>query len=96
MTDLTIVASVVAVADKIELVKSELEKLVDTTRQEAGCVRYDLHQNNDDPTHFLFYETWTSRALWRAHMEAAHLTAFGQATEGAVAKFELFEMTHIA
>ena len=96
MTQLTIVANIHAAADKIDLVKAELEKLVPITRAEDGCVQYDLHQNNDDPAHFLFYETWTSRDLWQIHMNAPHLAAYMAATEGAVETFTLAEMTKIA
>ena len=44
MTKLTIVANITANADNIDLVKSELLKLIDITRAEAGCINYDLHQ----------------------------------------------------
>ena len=92
---LTIVANIHANPEQIDLVKTELEKLVPITLAEEGCIQYDLHQDNDDPTHFLFYESWESRALWRAHMNAPHLAAYTEATEGAVAEFTLFEMSRI-
>jgi quinol monooxygenase YgiN len=47
MANLIIVANVQARADKIELVKAELQKLIEITRAEAGCIQYDLHQDND-------------------------------------------------
>jgi len=93
MAKLTIVANIHARADKIELVKAELQKLIATTRAEDGCLQYDLHQDNEDPAHFLFYENWESRELWQVHMNAPHLTAYIAATEGAVEKFTLNEMT---
>lgn len=93
MANLTIVANIKANADKIELVHSELKKLIDITRAEDGCVQYDLHQNNDNPAHFMFYENWESRELWQQHMSAPHLAAYMAATEGAVESFTLYEMT---
>ena len=96
MANLTIVANIHVRADKIELVKSELQKLIDITRAEDGCVRYDLHQDNANPAHFMFYETWTSRELWQTHMDAPHLGAYMAATEGAVEEFTLNEMTMLA
>ena len=96
MPNLTIVANIVARPDKVELVKAELSRLVETTRAEAGCIQYDLHQDNDNPAHFLFYENWESRDLWQAHMNAPHLKAYGEATAGAVETFTLNEMTVIA
>jgi quinol monooxygenase YgiN len=95
MAKLTIVANIKANLDKIELVKSELLKLIDLTRAENGCVDYDLHQDNDNPAHFMFYENWESRELWQVHMNAPHLAAYVAATEGAVAEFTLNEMTVI-
>lgn len=95
MPKLTIVANIKAKSDKIELVKSELEKLVPITRSEPGCLQYDLHQDNENPAHFLFYENWDSRALWQTHMNAQHLKDYMAATEGAVEDFTLSEMTHI-
>ncbi len=95
MSHLTIVANIHANPDKIELLKMELEKLVPITRAESGCVQYDLYQDNDNPAHFVFYENWESRELWQTHMNAPHLTAYMEATDGAVAQFTLNEMTRV-
>ncbi len=40
MSKLTIVASIKAKSDKVNLVKTELEKLVDITRAKKGCLQY--------------------------------------------------------
>jgi len=95
MAKLTIVANIKAKPDKIELVKAELLKLINITRAEEGCINYDLHQDNDNPAHFLFYENWDSRALWQTHMGAPHLAAYMAATDGAVEEFTLNEMSMI-
>ncbi|MEM8963279.1 MAG: putative quinol monooxygenase [Acidobacteriota bacterium] len=95
MTKLTIVAHIHAHPDKVELVHAELEKLVPITRAEEGCLQYDLHRDNEDPAHFMFYENWESRELWQRHMNAPHLTAYMAATDGAVATFTLHEMTYL-
>lgn len=96
MAKLTILAHIHAKPESVALVQAELEKLIPITRAEEGCLQYDLHQDNEDPNHFVFYENWTSRELWRAHMEAPHLAAYMEATQGAVLEFTLHELTHIA
>ena len=96
MAKLTIVANIIANPNKIELVKSELLKLIDVTRAEAGCINYDLHQDNTNPAHFMFYENWETRELWQTHMENQHLADYMAATEGAVEEFILNEMTIIS
>ncbi len=95
MAKLTIVANIHANPDRIGLVKAELEKLIPVTRAEEGCINYDLHQDNDNPAHFTFYENWESREMWQAHMQAPHLAAYMEATDGAVAEFTVSEMTKI-
>ena len=93
---LTIVARILAKEEKRALVKSELLKLIDITRAEKGCINYDLHQDENDPNFFIFYENWESRALWEVHMNNQHLADYIKATEGAVEEFIVHEMTHIA
>ena len=95
MSKLTIVANIHANPDKIDLIKAELEKLIPITQEEDGCIQYDLHQDNEDPAHFMFYENWESREQWQVHMNAPHLAAYMKATEGAVAEFTLNEMSQI-
>ena len=95
MTKLTIVANIHAKPDQIDLVKAELEKLLPITRAEEGCLQYDLHRDNDNPAHFMFFENWESRELWQKHTTAPHLAAYRAATDGAVAERTVTEMTHI-
>jgi len=92
---LTIVAKISAKEEHSTLVKTELLKLIEVTRAEEGCINYDLHQDNENPNIFLFYENWENRELWQKHMENGHLADYMEATEGAVAEFSLNEMTHI-
>ena len=93
---LTIVAKIFAKPEKRALVKSELQKLIATTRAEEGCIDYDLHQDNENENVFLFYENWENRELWQKHMNNTHIAEFQKATDGAVEDFTLNEMTHIA
>lgn len=92
---LTIVARIEANTGKVDLVKAELLKLIPITREESGCIQYDLHQDNDNPAVFVFYENWESRELWQQHMNNTHLAEYMKTTEGAVASFTLNEMTKL-
>ena len=92
---LTIVARIEAYPDHTERVKIELLKLIAPTLAETGCLQYDLHQDNDNPSVFLFFERWENRELWRAHMENTHVAQFSGATAGAIASFSLNEMSRV-
>lgn len=90
--ELVIVARIEAQAEGIELVKAESLKLITPTLKEAGCLQYDLHQDNDNPAVFVFYERWSSRQLWQEHMNNDHLAEYKSATEGAVFSLTIHEM----
>lgn len=96
MEQLTVVANIVAKSDCVEVVKAEMLKLIDITLSEEGCINYDLHVDNDNPAHFMFYENWESYDLWQEHMEAQHLVDFASVTEGMLEDFSVMEMTQIS
>jgi quinol monooxygenase YgiN len=92
---LTIVATIKAKSDKIDLVKEELKKLIAPTLKEAGCIQYDLHQDNQNPASFLFFENWESRELWQDHMNSTHLAEYASATEGSIESILIQEMSQV-
>lgn len=92
---LTILAKITAQAGADNAVGAALQKLIAPTRQEAGCIQYDLHQDNDDPSVFVFFEVWETRSLWQDHLNSAHIIAHRAATDGLVAGVEIHELTHI-
>ncbi|SIS72680.1 Quinol monooxygenase YgiN [Zobellia uliginosa] len=92
---LTIVAKIVVKEGHREFVKAELLKLLDSTRAEEGNICYDLHQDNENPDFFLFFERWVNRELWQAHMENEQLAHYLKVTEGKIEEFTLNEMTEI-
>ncbi|ABV35463.1 lipoprotein [Shewanella sediminis HAW-EB3] len=95
MSVLTVVARIEAKQDRVELVRSELLKLIEPTRKEQGCLQYDLHQDNERPELFVFYEGWESKVLLQTHLASGHIEAYLKAVEGAVASFVISEMTKI-
>jgi quinol monooxygenase YgiN len=77
---LHIVARIVAKPDTVTQLQAVLTALLEPTRQEAGCQRYTLLQNRQDPTDFTFVEEWASDAAIDAHMKTSHVhAAFAQA-----------------
>lgn len=70
-----VVARVVALPDRVEAVKSILISIVSPTRQEKGCIKYELLQNNADPTDFTFVEEWESETLLEKHLASSHIKA---------------------
>ena len=72
---ITVVATFQARPDKETELRNALVGLVAPTRQEAGCINYDLHAAPEDPAKFLFHENWTSQAHLDTHLQSAHIQA---------------------
>jgi quinol monooxygenase YgiN len=75
MSKLTVVAKIVAKGPSVKDVKNELLKMIEPTRKEDGCIEYYLHQDNENPTVFLFYENWKNEEELNKHMDTTHFKA---------------------
>jgi len=72
----TVVARMRARSGKEEELKKVLVGLIAPSRQDPGCVNYDLHQSNEHKSCFLFLENWESKELLDKHLATPHLKAF--------------------
>ena len=52
------------------------EKLVKATREESGCLYYDLVQDASDDTVFYFVEKYQDEAAVKAHQNSEHFQTF--------------------
>jgi len=72
---LTVIALIKSRPGKEAAVREALLALIPITRQEPGCINYDLHVSTENPGHFLFHENWTSKQYLDDHLARPHLTA---------------------
>ncbi len=70
---LHVIAHITARPDKIEETRNLLLGLIEPTRAEAGCLRYQLFQNNADPADFTFLEEWADDEALDRHLQSQHL-----------------------
>jgi len=82
MSQVTVVAKVVAKKESVAAVRIELLRLIAPTRNEDGCIEYRLHQDHDDPAVFIFYENWENEAALARHMESDHFKDYVIAVNG--------------
>jgi quinol monooxygenase YgiN len=96
MSSVSVVAKLVANEGAADLVKAELLKLIVPTRLEEGCIEYHLHQDNDDPSVFIFYENWESLACLERHLDSPHYGNYVAAVEGCIVEKVVHKMTCVA
>ncbi len=82
---LRVIATVKALPGKEEELRGILNALLHPTREEDGCLGYELLENLEDPTEFRFVEEWVDDAAFGAHFDTPHIQAAAAAFEGVLA-----------
>lgn len=73
MSDLNVVALLTAKPGSEDVVRDALSKLTSATREEEGCLHYELHVSAADPTVFVTVERWRSQDDLDAHLKTPHI-----------------------
>jgi quinol monooxygenase YgiN len=71
-----VVAALTARPGQADKLRTLLEGLIAPSRAEAGNLRYDLWQDQADPTRFVLDELYTDAAANSAHRETKHFQAY--------------------
>jgi quinol monooxygenase YgiN len=82
---LRVVARVVTLPGKEDEFKALAVNLVELSRKETGCIKYELLQNQSDSTDFTFVEEWVSDAALDTHLTTPHFLAAAAKLDGLVA-----------
>ena len=72
---LTVTVLLTANKGEEEQVRKALLEVVEPSRCDEGCLNYDLHQSMDDPTAFMFHETWQMKHYLDRHLAKPELKA---------------------
>lgn len=72
---LRVVARFIAKPDRIDDLKALLLSVIEPTRQERGCIEYELFQNQNNPADFTFVEAWESAEALDAHLAMPYIQA---------------------
>ncbi len=72
--------------DQMERAREILLSLIAPSRAEAGCLKYELLQNIDNPTDFTFVETFVDRAALNMHASSPYVSGLAGQLKDLVAK----------
>jgi len=75
MTTVDVVAVLKAKAGSEAIVEEGLKALAAPSREEDGCLSYELYVSIAEPGTFVTVEQWTSQEDLDAHMASPHLAA---------------------
>jgi (4S)-4-hydroxy-5-phosphonooxypentane-2,3-dione isomerase len=69
--------------DAVDAYKARLLRHARTSleREGGGCLRFDVHQDKNDPTHFFLLEVYRDRAALEAHRASPHFAEYRRDTD---------------
>jgi quinol monooxygenase YgiN len=68
-----VIARISSKADTAEQLRKILTELVTPSRQEPGCLSYELFQDEEDPVEFVTLEHWADSQAAQGHMATPHV-----------------------
>lgn len=87
---LVCVAEFFAIEGKTDALIDALYHLMEPTHKEAGCLRYELNQRQDDPRWITFIEKWADQKAFEKHCATPYIVNFFNAQRpDLVEKFEV-------
>lgn len=72
--------------DQIEAFTRIASQLVARARTDAGCMAYELYQDQNNKQCFAIIEEWESPEAFKAHAEAPHSTELGPLLDATLEK----------
>jgi len=59
-----------------DYMKHYLMQLMEHSRQDSGCILYNIHQSIDNPTEFMVYMLWKNKEAFEKHNKKPEMQEF--------------------
>jgi quinol monooxygenase YgiN len=59
---------------RVDTIRDLLTQQGRLSREEPGCLRFEVYQSQNEPRRFVLVETWESKAAWEVHRGAKAVT----------------------
>ncbi|MGC6386487.1 putative quinol monooxygenase [Ewingella sp. S1.OA.A_B6] len=94
--EIRVVATVIVKPEFLNDVSDALYEVIEPSRQEVGCLQYELHRDIDHPETFVFYERWTSKESLLQHNDTEHFVNFARRLEGKLVSLDIKRLKTVA
>ena len=81
-----VIARIKVKDDAVEEAKQLVLAVAENSRAEAGNINYDIHQAVDDPTVFMWHETWANKTAIEGHFQEPFFKEFYAKAEKLIAE----------
>ncbi len=94
--EIRVVATVIVKPEFLSEVTEALHEVIEPSRQEIGCLQYELHRDIDHPETFVFYERWASKEALSQHNDTEHFVNFARRLEGKLVRLDIKRLKTVA
>lgn len=95
MSQITLLVKLQARSGKENELLRELTAMVEPSRNESGCIQYDLNRAPDNQSVFWFVEQWKSQGDLDDHNKTAHYLKLQQVIDDLIDGAEKFQLTPV-
>lgn len=89
-----VIATLTVAAEQRDALIAAAQPCIAATRQEAGCISYDLTASTTDGGTAIFVERWESREHLQAHFGTPHMATWREAS-GKLISNRSVEIVHV-
>ena len=75
--------------EDLAVVKAELPVHARLTRQEPGCMKFEVTQDPDEPNRFNVYEEFVDEPAFKAHQQRVQSSRWGTVTANVQRNYEI-------
>lgn len=90
-----VIAKFVAKPGQAEALNAAITRCIIPSRNEAGCIHYDLYVNQEDKNTFLIYEKWHNDEAIVFHFNQPHFKQLLAETQPLIAEQPVIESINV-
>ena len=91
MSKITLKGYIVVSDGELPKIKNELQNHIDLTRQEEGCLVFEVTQDKENENVFNVYEEFIDRESFDAHQSRVKSSRWGQVTKSVERHYQIIE-----
>ncbi|VXB97547.1 Antibiotic biosynthesis monooxygenase [Flavobacterium sp. 9R] len=80
--------------ENIDELRHILLDMVDKSKSEIACMQYELHQDKNDKSLFIFYEVWENQIGFEQHNQQSYIQSFFQNSKSLLQEEPLLYFTN--
>ncbi|SIQ16585.1 putative quinol monooxygenase [Marinobacterium stanieri] len=91
MSEVTLKGFILVAKDELTVVKHALGRHTQLTREEPGCIQFDVTQSQENPCRFEVFEVFKNKEAFEHHQARVQSSDWGRLTVNVERHYEVFE-----